>query len=451
MVIGVASVCSDEAAVQRHGSGRRCFASRAALLLLLAQGCGDGGGGEGAANGDTSSGDGGTRIIVPKEPVAGVDEGCGDVRLTAYDATDTGWCEFDGSTPVLPAFVRERMTLAIAEPYNGSSYQGEAGEACGECWEIDTISATQIVMVNNLCPIEGNPLCAGGHFHFDLTQEAAAALGGGGLDAAQARRVPCPVSGNIHVQINDRNEWGYLRVAFINQRVPIRLAEYRAADAQEWTPVERSGGAWHVLEDDVTFAEAGPGGVFRFTSPTGESVEGSAVLRYEVTIGSVFDTGAQFQEAEPNGNQCTFVPPGDVYDEGWGGIDQVRWQCNPWGEATCSEISEGCAEGSATCVLVDNLAEWDGLHLYYRQSFPTATFSALRLKLRARGGGGEVLVSPSYEGTRCRETAVTVGEEWVDVRVDVTAGCTELSELNALTISNQSDTMDLLIDEIRYE
>ena len=125
-----------------------------------------------------------------------------------------------------------------------------------------------------------------------------------------------------------------------------------------------------MLDDNETFADGGPGGVFRFTSPVGESVEGSAVLDTAVAIDDVFDTGAQFAEREPEGGACEFVPPGNVYDEGWGGIHEVRWQCNPWGSAECSETADGCAAGSVACVLVSNLEQWDGFHIYYRQSFP---------------------------------------------------------------------------------
>src|SRR5512138_3880223 len=60
---------------------------------------------------------------------------CGSVRLTSYSASNGGWCEFDRSAPMLPDFVRQGLTLAIAEPWNGSSYGGANGEACGECWE----------------------------------------------------------------------------------------------------------------------------------------------------------------------------------------------------------------------------------------------------------------------------------------------------------------------------
>lgn len=414
------------------------------LGLLLVIGCGDDTTGTSRSNADTD-------VVIPDQPAAGVSSDCGSVRLTSYDASEGGWCEFSRTHEVLPDFVREGLTFAIAEPYNGSSYEGEPGESCGECWEVDTISSTQMVMMHDLCPIEGNPLCAGGHFHFDLSQEAASALGGGGLDAAQTRRVPCPVTGNIHAQINDRNEWGYVRLAFVNHRIPIRTAQYRAADGEQWLAVQRSGGAWHVLDDNVTFAEGSPGGVFRFTSPTGEVVEGSAVLTYDVGIDSVFDTGAQFHEVEPSAGACMFLPPGEVYADEWGGIDQVRWQCNPWGDASCSEVTEDCADQSTSCVLVGGLAQWAGFHIYYRQSFPTSTFSRLSLELRARSGGGEVVVAASHEGTTCEQATVLVGDEWVEVSLDVASSCTALSELNAVTVSNQSDTMDLLVDEIRFE
>ena len=416
-----------------------------ALLLAPLTACAnDGSRSEGNRDGNDDD------IFVPDEPVPGVSSECGSVRLTTYDASDSGWCEFSINHAILPDFVRENLTLAIAEPYNGSSYNGESGEACGECWEISTISATQIVMVNNLCPIEGNPLCAGGHFHFDLTQQAGEVLGGGGNDEAATRRVPCPVTGNIHAQINNRNEWGYVRVAFINHRVPIRTAEYRSADGDEWSPVERSGGAWHILEGADVFADGAPGGVFRFTSPTGETVEGTEVLTEDIGIDAVFDTGAQFAPVQAEGPACVFTPPGDVYDEEWGGIDQVRWQPNPWGGASVSEVGEDCADGPS-CVLFSDLEQWAGFHIYYRQSFPVSTFSTLTLQLRTQSGSADLVVAPSHDGERCEETSVTATEEWATVTIDVAQSCTDLDELNALTVSNNSATVNLLVDEIFYE
>ncbi len=130
---------------------------------------------------------------------------------------------------------------------------------------------------------------------------------------------------------------------------------------------------------------------------------------------------------------------------------QVRWRPNPWGDATVAEISEGCAGGSDSCVRFSNLGQWNGFHLYYRQSFPVSTFASLSLELRATSGGGEVVVAPSHDGERCAETTVTVGDEWTPVEIDVAASCTELTELNAVTVSNSSSTMVLLVDEVRFE
>ncbi|MBN2193730.1 MAG: hypothetical protein JW751_13015 [Polyangiaceae bacterium] len=411
------------------------------LVVTGANGCGR----------DDEGNPSGNEIQIPDEPVPGVASDCGSVRLTQYWSADSGWCEFRRTSAVLPEFVRAGLTTAIAEPYDGSSYEGEPGEACGECWEVDTVSGTEIVMVYDLCPIEGNPLCAGGAFHFDLSPEAAEALGGGGLDAASVRRVPCPVTGNIHAEILDRNEWGYLRFAFVNHRFPIRTAEYRAVDSENWRSVQRSGGAWHVLDDNTTFADGGPGGVFRFSSGAGETAQGSEVLTQDTAIGSVFDTGANFAESIADGDACVFVPPGNVYDEGWGGIDQVRWAPNPWGGATASETTDGCANDSASCVLISDLAQWNGFHLYYRQAFPTTTFSRLSLSLRARSGGGELGVAPSNDGEECEATLVEVGNEWTTVVIDVATSCPALDALNAVTVSNHGETMDLLVDEVRYE
>src|SRR3990172_10341696 len=91
-------------------------------LLVFAVSCGSRGG---LTSSDRSgSGDGGGA----SQP----DSTCGSVRMTFYDQSGPGWCEFDRTLPVLPAFVRSGLTTAIAEPWNGSSYSGEPGEACGE-------------------------------------------------------------------------------------------------------------------------------------------------------------------------------------------------------------------------------------------------------------------------------------------------------------------------------
>jgi hypothetical protein len=112
-------------------------------------------------------------------------------------------------------------------------------------------------MVHDLCPIEGNPLCAGAHFHFDLTPEAASALQGGHNDAATARRVPCPVTGDVHAALLDWNQWGYLRLSFMNHRIAIRAAEARAEPDGTWIPLERSAAATLFL-DEIAFLASTP-------------------------------------------------------------------------------------------------------------------------------------------------------------------------------------------------
>jgi hypothetical protein len=412
--------------------------SKASWVLAVAaglSGCGSSGGGA------SSIGDGG----VASQP----DHGCGSVRLTQYAASAGGWCEYDRTLGVLPADVRAGMTLAIAEPYNGSSYGGEPGEACGECWEIDTIHATRTVMVHDLCPIEGNPLCAGGHFHFDLAGEAGEALGGGGLDEASARRVPCPVEGNVHAQIIDRNEWGYVRLQFVNHRVPIRAAEYRAADGTTWHQLPRSGGAWHVLENGEMFAAGGPGGVFRLTSAQGQVIESTNALGYDVGIGSVFDLGVQLDDLEPpDGGPCEFVPPADVYADGWGGIPEVRWAPNPWSGVAIDEIEGGCAAGS--CLRVDPLPQWGGFHLYYRQAFPVSTFAGLSLRARTASGTGAIDVAPNGDGGECAPTSVAVGPEWTEIDIDVAEVCGGVAELNMVTVQNTGDPVALILDDILW-
>ncbi|MEZ4336204.1 MAG: hypothetical protein R3B82_06210 [Sandaracinaceae bacterium] len=200
-------------------------------------------------------------------------EGCNSVRLTSYEVFAGGWCEVPRDLPVLPAFVREEgLTAAMAEPFAGGYYGGELGEACGECWEIDTLTATRTVMVMDLCPNEGNPLCQGGHFHIDLASEAASILMAGGLDEARARRVPCPVEGSVQVYVNDEN-YSYLRLAFVNARVPVRRAWVRStAPGSPEIALRRSGGAWEAA-DDTPLDRGGEGVTFIVESVQGERLE----------------------------------------------------------------------------------------------------------------------------------------------------------------------------------
>ncbi|HVO20417.1 MAG TPA: hypothetical protein VMU15_14245 [Anaeromyxobacter sp.] len=382
-------------------------------------------------------------------PVApGGGESCGPVRLTSYEAGASGWCEIDRTLPVLPASVRAGLTLAIAEPWDGGSYGGDPGEACGECWEVATLSEVRTVMVTDLCPIEGNPLCAGGFFHFDLAAEAAAALGMSGLEAASTRRVPCPVSGDAYLELLDRNEWGYLRFAVINHRIPVRQVEYRAVGDTAWKPAARSGGAWAIADDGSTFASGGPGGVFRITSAQGEAREMPNALGYGVAKGSTFDLGAQLtDQAPPAGPSCTFEPPADVYLDGFGGIPEVRWTMDPWSSAVgASEVTDGCLAGS--CLRVTGMSPWNGFNLYYVQPFAPSIFSTLSLEVKAASGGGAVDV---WAGG-CAHVAAPVTGAWSAVTVDLAASCAGVSSTQTVQVQATAGSgMTLLLDEVRFQ
>jgi hypothetical protein len=404
---------------------------RVSTLVLVLAGCGD----------SSSS-------SVPDAAPQPADQ-CGSVRYTWYTAAKGGWCEYDRTAPVLPESVRAGLTLAIAEPWAGSSYAGVFGEACGECWEIASLTEKRIIMVHDLCPIEGNPVCNGSHFHVDLSGESKTALAVDGIGEASARRVPCPVTGNIHLQILDRNQWGYLRFQVINHRIPIRTVEFRAADDGIYYPAERSGGAWHVLDHGEPFEAAGVGGVFRLTSAQGQVLETPNVLGYSVTTDSFFDTGAQLTDQTPAaGPACTFTAPPDIYVDGYGGIERVRWTMNPWGSASPRESSDGCQAGR--CLRVSGLSSGAGLHIYYPAAFAPRTFRNLRLFARAESGSGVIVVKMQGEGYACAETKVDITSAWAESVIDLAAACAGDGTVSMFTLQSSTATV-VWLDGIRLE
>ena len=253
------------------------------------------------------------------------------------------------------------------------------------------------------------------------------------------------------VYITARNEWGYMQIAFFNHRFPIRTVEYRAADGTQWLPMERCLARWCLDGDMETFSDGGPGGVFRLTSAAGETIESTEVLGYDITEGSDFNTGVQFAEAKPAGEPCEFIPPGNVYDDEWGGIEGVRWEPNTWGDTSLSEIDENCFDGSAACLLLDNF-EASGLHITYRHVFPVDTFETLSLHMRTVSGTGTVQVAPRTEDARCENSAfVDVGEAWTDVTITLAEACPGAADIHGLTISLPTGALDLVIDDILFE
>ncbi|KAF9887859.1 hypothetical protein FE257_009519 [Aspergillus nanangensis] len=95
------------------------------------------------------------------------------------------------------------ITAALSQQQFGVGPNEGAGPACGTCWELTVTSDlsgnsvsqnTAKVTVNNLCPIDGNPICNvpnqyGAEIHFDLCIDTGASsfltFGGAGIGTAQ--------------------------------------------------------------------------------------------------------------------------------------------------------------------------------------------------------------------------------------------------------------------------
>ena len=105
--------------------------------------------------------------------------GSGDINNSPNCATTVNAC----GTP------QPGYTAALSQAQFGVGPNQGAGPACGTCYQltIDTdlngnpvTQKTITVTINNLCPIDGNPICNvpnqyGGQIHFDLCIDSGAA------------------------------------------------------------------------------------------------------------------------------------------------------------------------------------------------------------------------------------------------------------------------------------
>lgn len=430
---------------------RRAAAFVLGLMFSVSGVAGGCGGDDGGGSGQNENENTNTNQNQNQNVNTSIDPDCDLARTTTYTAGDRGWCRFDRAHPALPELARNGLTFAIAEPWAGGSYEGEPGEACGECFEITSSRASEIVMVHDLCPIEGNPVCAGDFLHFDLSSETDEAMGTNGSGAIAVRPVPCPVTGNIHADVGDWNEWGYHKLTFFNHRIPVRFADVRAFPDGEWIPLERSGGGWVVHDGPIP--SDGQGVVYRLESAQGQVVESADTLGFAtVQPGGerlFHDIGVQFDDLEPPAGVCEYSPPGNVYDDGWGGIPGLRWMPNPWGETEVTETTEGCHDGSESCLRVDNMVMGSGMHLYIWQAFPVDAFDTLTVWGRTLEGSMDFIVSPSNDGTRCGEHEATVTTEWTEITINIADICTTEPILSSVTFAHgQANT--LLLDDIEF-
>lgn len=133
--------------------------------------------------------------------------GSGDSFGSPNCQTDTTAC----------GFFTNGFNAAVSQNLFGVGPGAGAGPACGTCWKLvgetdssgnplSNAGTSIIVMVDNLCPAQGNPLCAqngltgtnqyGANVNFDLCKDSGAAAAffgndGVGLAVGTATQVSC--------------------------------------------------------------------------------------------------------------------------------------------------------------------------------------------------------------------------------------------------------------------
>lgn len=376
---------------------------------------------------------------------------CQDVRLTYYDVETAGACEVMDVPAALPAIGQQGLTAAVAEPWWGGSRGGARAEACGECWEITTAHATRTVVVTDLCPIEGNPVCAGSFFHFDLAHTAAVPLDylEAGIVHAQARPVPCPVSGNIFAVIRDANPT-FIRFALASPRVPIRQVDVRGGGAgvsatNPWTAMNRDGGAWAAVGD---LTRGGTGVQVRITSALGQTLESSVVLALAGPFPRGIDLGVQLDATPAAGPSCPWRVP-DPYRDGFGGIDQVRWRYSSWMTVSLDAASaSGCRSG--TC-FATTLGAWGGFTWEYPEDFARAGLSRLVLYARS-ADAAPIEVKLSGPDGDCAGVTATLGGQYQMVSVDLDAACPGHTRLQRFQVQvMRAAGGSVALDDVTFE
>ena len=142
-------------------------------------------------------------------PAAGASAGSSSGAGQLYKATFTEYSGC-GSNAACAFTTNPGYSAAISQfLYGGTS---GTGPGCGLCWNLtaehdssgNTIGKSMVVMINNECPAQGNPLCAqsggsvnaqGGEVNFDLCSDSGSAQvffpNGGGIGIGSAVQVDC--------------------------------------------------------------------------------------------------------------------------------------------------------------------------------------------------------------------------------------------------------------------
>jgi expansin (peptidoglycan-binding protein) len=159
------------------------------------------------------------------------------------------------------------------------------GGLCGACALVTGDAGTAIVLLDDLCPG-----CSAGDLDFTIEAKAAVTTDGmNGRDPISWQLVPCPVTGNILVDLQGSNPF-YVKLRLSNHRLPLAGVSVRPADAGTYTALTRTSDNFWVL------AGGGPYGFpigIRATDVLGHSVD----LTLPALSAPPADTGGQFAPA----------------------------------------------------------------------------------------------------------------------------------------------------------
>ncbi|KAK8253807.1 hypothetical protein IWZ00DRAFT_568650 [Phyllosticta capitalensis] len=178
---------------------------------------GGGGGGGGQGGGQGGGGGGGKGGLRGKGEGAGSNLGRIKSTMTVYGSKDQNGSGNCVKQQACGIYASQGYSAAVSQNLYGVGSGQGTGPACGTCWSVtvETDSSknplpggpkTITVVVDNLCPPGGNPICAqpdlkstnqyGANVNFDLCQDSGAqeAIFGGtgtGLGIGYAEKVDC--------------------------------------------------------------------------------------------------------------------------------------------------------------------------------------------------------------------------------------------------------------------
>ena len=153
------------------------------------------------------------------------------------------------------------------------------GFSCGACYEVACVGSqyvqgpvcnptTVTVTISNLCPTEGNPLCAPPFHHLDMSEPAWAVLSPkrvAGVLQTKMRRVPCPRQGGLRFMLSGNPFYLQTLVFNVGGAGDIRGVEV-SADGGPWMQMEHNWGAQYSIKQGLLGKALG----FRITSSSGD-------------------------------------------------------------------------------------------------------------------------------------------------------------------------------------